>query len=147
MIVRGCDFPEDRRYHADFNVWVQVEARDVVVLGATSFGVALAVDFIAFMPKPIGMAADMGRAVALIELAKTIVSVRTPVGGTIVAANEKAVADPSIIRDDPYGEGWLVRLKVDDWESAGATLLSGAAVGPAFEAEMELENFTGPDRR
>jgi glycine cleavage system H protein len=147
MMLRGCDFPEDLHYHADYNVWARRDPGGDVVIGATSFGVALAVDFIAFMPKPLGTEVDAGRAVGLLELAKTIVSVRTPVKGTIVGANDAAVADPSIIRDDPYGAGWLIRLKAADWEEARRPLVTGAAIAPAFEEAMELENFTGPLQR
>src|SRR5262245_52311779 len=147
MMVRGCDFPEDRCYHPDYNVWARREPGGEVLIGATSFGVALAVDFIAFMPKPPGTTVDAGRAVGLLELAKTIVSVRTPVKGTIIGANEAAVADPAIIRDDPYGAGWLIRLKADDWGAAQGSLVSGAAIVAAFEEAMNLENFEGAGKR
>src|SRR5262245_35368711 len=141
MEVRGLTFPEDRWYHADYNVWAKAAPGGEVVIGATAFGVALAVDFIAFMPKPLGTAVDAGRAVGLLELAKTIVSVRTPVRGTIVAANLAAVADPAVIRDDPYGAGWLIQLKADDWEGARQALVTGPAIIRAFEEAMDLENF------
>jgi glycine cleavage system H protein len=147
MIVRGCDFPEDRCYHPDYNVWAKQEPGGDVVIGATSFGVALAVDFIAFLPKPLGTTVEAGRAVGLLELAKTIVSVRTPVKGTILAVNEGAVADPGIIRDDPYRAGWLIRLKAEDWESAQHSLVAGAAIAPAFEEAMDLDNFEGPGKK
>jgi len=143
MIVRGCDFPEDRCYHAEHNVWLKEEASGVVLLGATAFGVALAFDFIAFLPKPAGTVVEAGRAAGLLELAKTIVSVRTPVAGTILGSNEAAVADPAVIRDDPYGAGWLVRLRADAWNAAAAQLVSGEAIGPAFEEAMDLEGFQG----
>lgn len=143
MRVRGCDFPEDRYYHAEHNVWVKLHAPGVAVLGATSFGVALAVEFVAYIPKAAGTQVAAGRAVGLLELAKTIVSVRTPVKGSILAHNEAAVRDPSIITDDPYHAGWLVRLKVDEWNAAVQPLVTGAAIGPAFEEAMQLENFEG----
>ncbi len=142
IVVRGCTFPQDRYYHADYNVWVQRSAKDVVTLGATSYGAALAIEFFAFMPKAVGTLIEPGRAVGLLELSKTIVSVRSPVAGRMVEVNAAAVAKPAIISDDPYGAGWLVRLTtVADLEAAG--LLSGAALAPAFEAEMVLENFAG----
>ena len=140
MIIRGCDFPEDRCYHPEHNVWLKSEAPDVVLLGATSFGVALAVEFVAYIPKPVGTEVEAGRAVGLLELVKTIVSVRTPVKGTILEHNAAAVADPGIISADPYGAGWLVRLKVDG-PAVLESLVSGDAIGPAFEEAMRLENF------
>ncbi len=145
--VRGCDFPDDRFYHCDYNIWVREEEPGVVVIGATSFGVALAVDFVAFLPKPAGTRVDAGRAVGLLELAKTIVSVRTPVGGTILAANTAAVADPALIRDEPYDAGWLVRLQADTWAAARLGLTSGIGIAPGFEEAMRLENFRDSGER
>lgn len=141
MIVRGCEFPEDRYYHADFNVWVKDESPGVALLGATSYGAALAVEFVAFLPKATGTRAAAGRAVGLLELSKTMVSVRTPVDAIILAHNAAAVADPSLISADPYAGGWLLRLAVGEWKIAD--LVSGPAIAAAFEQAMDMESFTG----
>jgi glycine cleavage system H protein len=141
IVVRGCEFPEDCYYRVDHNVWLKSEESGVVTLGATSYGVALAYEFLAFIPKPIGTLVEADRSVGLLELAKTLISVRTPIAGEIAASNQAAVADPSIINADPYGNGWLVKLKVKNWESAKGALVSGAAVAPAFEEAMRLDNF------
>lgn len=145
MIIRGCEFPEDLHYHADFNVWVKEESPGIVLIGATSFGVALAVEFVAFLPKAVGTEIDAGRAAGLLELSKAMVSVRSPVKGTILAHNEAAVADPSLIGSAPYRAGWLIRLKVGEWNRED--LVSGAAILPAFEEAMDLDNFTGKEIR
>lgn len=147
IVVRGCGFPQDRHYHADYNVWVQRSGQGTVTLGATAYGAALAVEFFAFMPKAVGTSIEAGKAVGLLELSKTVVSVRSPVNGRIVEVNGAAVAKPSIISDDPYGAGWLVKLSTDSDLDVDARLLSGVALVPAFEAEMALENFTGPSRK
>ncbi len=144
IVVRGCEFPEDRHYHADYNVWVQRAANGEVTLGATSYGVALAIEFFAFTPKTIGTSLEAGRAVGLLELSKTVVSVRTPVAGSIVEINAAAVTKPSLISADPYGTGWLVRLESAVNFDLECRLLKGPAIVPAFEAEMTLENFEGP---
>ena len=145
MIIRGCEFPGDRYYHVDINVWMKEESPGVVLLGATSFGAALAVEFVAFLPKPSGTQVEAGRAVGLLELSKTMVSVRSPVKATILGHNAAAVADPSLISTDPYHGGWLLRLGVADWKSA--ELVSGAAIAAAFEQAMDQENFTGRQER
>ena len=143
IVVRGCEFPEDRHYHADYNVWLQRGAKDVVTLGATSFGVALAIEFFAFTPKSVGTQLDAGRAVGVLELSKTVVSVRTPVAGIIVEVNSMAISKPAIISADPYGAGWLVRLSTKADFAADTQLLTGNALIPAFEEAMALENFAG----
>jgi glycine cleavage system H protein len=143
IIVRGCEFPQDRHYHADYNVWVQRRGQGVVTLGATSYGAALAVEFFAFTPKAVGTSIEAGKAVGLLELSKTVVSVRSPIAGRMVEVNTAAVAKPSIISADPYGAGWLVRLATSADLDADGGLLSGVALAPAFEAEMALEGFVG----
>lgn len=149
MIIRGCDFPEDRHYHADFNVWVKEASPGIVLLGATSFGAALAEEFVAFLPKADGTAIEPGRAAGLLELYKTIVSVRSPVRATLLGHNAAVVKDPALIRADPYHAGWLLRLDAGDWarESDRNGLVCGPAILPAFEQAMDLENFSGPERR
>jgi glycine cleavage system H protein len=143
IVVRGCEFPEDRCYHAFHNVWLQAEEGGKVTLGATSFGAAQAVEFLAFMPKPLGAEIEADRAVGLIELWKTLVPVRTPVAGTLVAANDAVSARPALINEDPYGAGWLVKLQVPNWEEARRKLVAGEAIAPAFEKAMHLDNFAG----
>jgi glycine cleavage system H protein len=143
-MVRGCEFPEDRAYHVEYNVWVKPYVQGVYTLGATAFGAALAVEFFAFMPKPAGTRIEAGRAAGLLELSKSMVSVRTPVGGRITEVNLIAVTRPATITEDPYGAGWLVRIASDDSIEG---LVTGAATAPAFEAAMALEDFEGPPVR
>jgi len=140
--VRGCDFPEDRYYHADYNVWLKGGEPGTMVLGATSYGAALAIEFLAFLPKPDGTVVEADRAVALLELGKTVISVRTPLAGTIIASNAAVAKRPATINEDPYGAGWLVKLRISSGPEA-VGLLSGAAVAPAFEEAMRLDNFEG----
>lgn len=143
IVLRGCAFPSDRHYHAEYNVWVQRTGKDVVTIGATSFGAALAIEFFAFTPKAPGTQIEAGRAVGLLELSKTVVSVRSPVAGTITDVNEAARARPGIISADPYGVGWLVRLATPARLTDEMQLLTGDAVIAPFEAAMALENFEG----
>ncbi len=140
-VVRGCEFPDDRYYHADYNVWVQRGADGVITLGATSYGVALAIEFFAFTPKPVGTVLAAARAAGLLELSKTVVSVRTPVAGRLVEVNTAAAAKPALISADPYGRGWLVRLTSEAKLESLSQLVSGDDIAIAFEAEMALENF------
>jgi glycine cleavage system H protein len=145
IVVRGCAFPDELSYHVGHNVWLR-EERGIVTLGATSYGVALASEFVSFRPKPEGTTVAANGSVGLIELWKTLVSVRSPIAGTIVQGNAAAAADPAVINREPYGAGWLVRLNVADWPTVSAPLVTGAAIGPAFEAAMALDKFEGPGK-
>jgi glycine cleavage system H protein len=143
LTVRGCPFPADRYYDAKCNVWLMPDADGHVLLGATAFGVALAGEFIEFVPKAPGTRVDAGRAVGLLEIAKSLISVRTPVAATVIAGNAAAVKDPMLINRQPYGAGWLLQLQIEGWNTAARNLLYGPALVPAFEAAMTLENFSG----
>jgi glycine cleavage system H protein len=79
----------------------------------------------------------------MLELGKAVISLRTPVGGVIVAANAAAVEQPMLINTDPYGAGWLIKLRVVDWDAAKRKLVTGEAIAPAFEEAMRLEDFKG----
>jgi len=143
IVVRGCTFPQDRYYHANYNIWVQQDPAGVVTLGATSYGVALAIEFFAFVPKSLNTRIEAGRAVGVLELSKTVVSVRTPVTGMLVEVNAVAMSRPAIIGTDPYDAGWLVKLAAGGKIASVPQLLWGDAIATAFEAEMALENFEG----
>lgn len=143
MMVRGCAFPRDRQYHADYNVWVQRTAAGVVSIGATSFGVALAIEFFAFTPKAIDTLIEPGRAVGLLELSKAVVSVRSPLAGRLLEVNRAAVERPALIAQDPYGAGWLARLSTTADLATLPGVVEGEGVRAAFEQAMTLENFEG----
>src|SRR5262245_2027761 len=138
--VRGCEFPEDRYYHPEHNVWARLEADGLIAVGATSFAAALAVEFCAFVPKPVGTTVARDRSFGVIELFKTLVAAKAPVTGAIARVNDAAIAHPELIGADPYGAGWLVKLRPARWQEEAATLVSGAAIAPAFERMMALEN-------
>src|SRR5262249_2885621 len=94
--------------------------------------------FMDFMPKPVGMAIERDRALALLEMSKTIRSVRAPVGGTIVSVNEEVKRQPGLLSGDPYGKGWLVRVKPANWAEDMTHLASGAGLAGKVAQYMEL---------
>lgn len=136
--IRGYDFPEALLYLVEHQVWARRETDGSVTVGATALGVAQGGDCFAFVPKAVGSSIGFGKALGMIELSKTIVSVRSPVAGEIVAHNAPAVARPALINEQPYGEGWLVRLVPEDWARDAACLLQWPALIPAVEEYMTL---------
>jgi glycine cleavage system H protein len=144
IVVRGCEFPEDLLYDVEHNVWLRREADGAVTLGVTQYAGFLAGDFLAFVPKRIGVEVERNRGIGVLEISKTITSVRAPLSGTIVATNAEAEAKPWLMNNDPYGVGWLVKLAPSAWHAERAALLSGEAIIAAFERAMDLERFLGP---
>jgi glycine cleavage system H protein len=144
IVVRGCEFPEELQYHVEHNVWLRREADGAVTVGVTQYASFLAGDFLAFVPKRIGTDVERNRGIGVLEISKTITSVRAPLSGTIVATNAEAEVKPWLINNDPYGVGWLVKLAPSAWDAQRAALLSGEAIIAAFERAMDLERFLGP---
>ena len=140
--VRGCDFPETLHYDVPRHVWYAPADDGLVRLGITPVGVALAREVLIFTPKRIGRRFGVGNGVAIVESAKWVGSVRAGFAGTVAAVNAALVARAEAVNRDCYGAGWMLLVRPDDdaWQ---AGLLTGAVVGPAYEAWMEREGFEG----
>lgn len=136
--VRGFEFPDRLLYLVEHDIWVRPEPDGSLVVGLTALGCQISGEFIEFMPKPVGTAVERERALAVLEMSKTIRSARAPAAGTIVAVNEAVRAQPPLLNGDPYGAGWLVRLQPADWARDVTALVAGSALAPAVERYMDL---------
>ena len=136
--VRGYEFPDDLFYMVEHDIWARCESDGTLTVGLTALGCRVSGEFIEFMPKPVGTAVERDRALAVLEMSKTIRSARAPAAGTIVAVNDEVRRQPQLLNHDPYGGGWLVRLRADNWARDAAALTRGAAVAPAVERYMDL---------
>jgi len=138
MIVRGLDFPDALHYLVDHQVWARLEGDGTATVGITSMGIRAAGEIYMCRPKAVGSEVEQGRAVAVVELAKSIVSVKSPVRGTVVEVNVALEERPELVHRDPYGEGWLARLRLADFDADRAALVQGDAVPAAMEAYARL---------
>jgi glycine cleavage system H protein len=112
--------PADCKY-TDSHEWVRVEG-DMVTLGITSFAVSELTDITYVEMKAPGTTVGKGDAVGEVESVKATSDIYTPIGGEIIEVNESLDSDPSILNNDPYKEGWLVRLRADDASQADALM-------------------------
>ncbi|MBI5716417.1 MAG: glycine cleavage system protein H [Burkholderiales bacterium] len=147
MLIRGFSFPDELHYLVEHQVWARLEDDGAAArVGITALGIHLAGGEIYMArPKMVGAAVVQGGSVGVVELAKAIVSVKSPVTGTVVEVNARLAAAPELVHRDPYGEGWLARLTLTDFGADRAALVHGAAaVQPAMEHHAWL-NRVGPD--
>ena len=107
-------------------------------IGITPLGARISGDFIEFMAKPFGAAIDRERALVMLEMFKVIRSARSPITGVLVEANSRVKAEPGLINTDPYGAGWLVRLRPTMWDDDARLLVTGDAIPAAVEAYVAL---------
>ena len=113
-------YPGDLRYHPEHD-WARVEG-DEAVLGITWYAQDALGELVHFEAPEVGATLAKDQAYAEVESVKAVSDVIAPLSGEVLAVNEKAVAEPETINDDPYGEGWLVRIRVGDSAEVDALL-------------------------
>lgn len=104
--------PNDRRYSASHE-WFKVDGETVTV-GITQFAADELTDITYVQMKPAGTKVSAGGALGEVESVKTTSDIYSAVAGEIIEVNAAAAADPSLLNTDPFGKGWLVRLRVSD---------------------------------
>ncbi len=144
MKIRGIDVPEDLHVLVEHQVWARVEEPGVARVGITALGMALAGEIYMCRPKSPGSVLAQGQSMAVVELAKSIVSVKSPVGGTVIEVNAELARRPEWVHEDPHGRGWLARVQLADFAADAAQLVTGEALGPAMERHAWL-NRLGED--
>jgi glycine cleavage system H protein len=119
--------PADARY-SETHEWHKLDG-DVLTLGLTQFAVNELTDITYVEIKPAGTKLTGGDTIGEVESVKATSDVYTALPGEIIEVNDKLDEDPSLINSDPYGAGWLVKIKADD--------TSG------FDALMDSETYSG----
>lgn len=138
MLIAGCEFPPELWYHVEHQAWALPQRDGSAVVGITALGIKLAGEIYMCRPRSVGSVVEQGRSIAVVELAKSIVSVKSPVRGQVVAVNARLEAAPELMHQDPYGAGWLARVALADWAADTAALLHGDAVAPAMRQHALL---------
>lgn len=125
--------PADCLY-SDSHEWHKLDrASGVLTLGVTQFAVNQLTDVTYVSMKPKGTKLSEGGAVGEVESVKTTSDIYSAVAGEIVDVNQAAVDDPSLLNTDPYGKGWLVRIKI-----ASDTGLKGLKDAASYDAAHPL---------
>lgn len=110
--VPNVSTPSDRRY-TDSHEWF-LNADGIVTVGITQYAANELTDITYVEMKSAGTSVAQGDTLGEVESVKTTSDVYAAIGGEIVEVNGAVTDDPSLINSDPYGSGWLVRVKTDD---------------------------------
>ncbi len=109
--IDGYELQEGLYYWPKGLTWAKVEPDGKVKVGLTDLGQGIAKRIRTVHTRPIGKSVDQGKTVATIETIKWVGPIESPISGTIEEVNEALKRKPTLINDDPYGEGWIALLK------------------------------------
>ena len=118
------DVPDDLRYTKDHE-WVRVEGTKARI-GITEYAQDALGDIVFVQLPAVGDEVGPGTPIGEVESTKSVSDVYAPVAGVVAAVNERLTDAPETVNEDPYGEGWLVRIRLSDPAEAEA-LLDAAA--------------------
>jgi glycine cleavage system H protein len=110
--LADSSYPEDLRYH-DQHDWARIEG-DVATFGITWYAQDSLGEVVFYDPPEVGGSVDKDSSYAEVESVKAVSEVIAPMSGEIVEVNESLVDAPERINEDPYGEGWLVKVRLSD---------------------------------
>jgi glycine cleavage system H protein len=110
--VAAESYPDDLRYHPEHD-WARVEG-DEAVLGITWFAQDALGELVHFEAPEAGSTVTKDKAYGEVESVKAVSDVIAPVSGEILDVNAKATEEPEVVNEDPYGEGWLIRIRLAD---------------------------------
>jgi glycine cleavage system H protein len=118
------EYPEDLKY-LDTHEYVRLEG-EIATIGISAFAIDQLGDLVFLELPEVGDAVKVGETFGTIESVKAVEDLYPPVSGTVIERNEAAIESPESIADDPYGEGWLLKVRVDNPDEEINEVLSAA---------------------
>ncbi|MET1155554.1 glycine cleavage system protein GcvH [Arthrobacter sulfonylureivorans] len=125
------NIPADLKYTAEHEWVAAADAEGTVRLGITDFAQDALGDVVYVQMPEAGSSITANDVVGEVESTKSVSDIYAPVSGEVVAVNDALESDPALINSDPYGEGWLLEVKLSD-PGALETLLSA----PEYEQQV-----------
>lgn len=117
-------YPDDLRYHREHD-WARIEG-DVATLGITWYAQDALGEIVHYEAPEAGSSLARDESYGEVESVKAVSDVIAPLSGEVVEVNEKVVSEPETINEDPYGEGWLVKIRLSDTSELEDLLDAGA---------------------
>jgi glycine cleavage system H protein len=118
--VAEASYPEDLKYHAEHD-WARIEGEEAT-FGITWYAQDALGEVVFFDPPEPGAHVTKDEAYAEVESVKAVSDVFAPLSGEILAVNDALADSPEKINEDPYGEGWLVRVRLSQPDEVDALL-------------------------
>jgi glycine cleavage system H protein len=106
-------YPTDLKYTKEHE-WIRDNNDGTATVGVTDFAQSELGDIVFVEIEPEGFEFEQDEVFGTVEAVKTVSELYAPVGGEITAINEKLEMEPELVNDDPYGDGWMVKIQVAD---------------------------------
>jgi glycine cleavage system H protein len=113
-------YPEDLRYHREHD-WVRVEG-DEAIFGITWFAQDALGEVVFYEPPAVGSTVSADATYGELESVKAVSDIYAPADGEVIAINDAVVASPGLVNSDPYGEGWLLRVRLTNPDAVSALM-------------------------
>jgi glycine cleavage system H protein len=117
-------FPAELKYTKDHE-WISVEG-DIATVGITEFAQGELGDIVYVDINTVGQTIASGEIFGSVEAVKTVSDLYIPVSGTVLEVNPELDAAPELVNNDPYGKGWMVKIKISDLSELDNLLSSDA---------------------
>lgn len=114
------NFPENLRYTKDHE-WIRIEGGEAVI-GITDFAQHELGDIVYVEIETVGQKLNAGDVFGTVEAVKTVSDLYLPVAGTVTEINPKLNSNPELVNNDPYGEGWMAKIKLGNAADAESLL-------------------------
>jgi glycine cleavage system H protein len=126
------EYPQDLRY-LDSHEYVRLDG-DIATIGISEFAVDQLGDIVFLELPEISDAINLGDKFGTVESVKAVEELKSPISGTVVERNESLINDPEQIADDPYRDGWLIKVRIND-----AAEIEDAMTADEYRALVEGE--------
>ncbi|MDZ7363503.1 MAG: glycine cleavage system protein H [candidate division KSB1 bacterium] len=138
MNTNAFHIPNDRYYDGVNHLWAKADSTTGrIVIGMDELGLQALGDLVYITLKEVGTPVKRGEALGTLEAAKMTGDIIAPVSGILIGRNEIVLRDPTLVNRDPYDQGWMVSIDPTEWKKESAALVSGDAIVPWLEAEVE----------
>jgi glycine cleavage system H protein len=117
-------YPADLKYHREHD-WARIDGEEAV-LGITWFAQDALGELVHYEAPEQGSVISKDESYGEVESVKAVSDVIAPLSGEVVEVNQKVVTEPETVNEDPYGEGWLIRIRLSDPSETDSLLDAGA---------------------
>ena len=138
--MADASYPTDLLYHPEHD-WARIEG-DVATLGITWFAQDALGEVVFFDPPEVGATTTAGESYAEVESVKAVSDVIAPLSGEIVEVNDALGDGPEAINDDPYGEGWMVKVRLTDVSEKDALLDAATYEASLLTSKDHVSRYT-----